>query len=301
VKAHRASVTARFVAACRGLGSLLPESARLVDDRYGARLLGGALAAVVDALSRAPAPLRLAAWAPLLPLLPWTLYMQVRTRVIDDALRAFVARGGRQLVILGAGFDARGWRMQADLRGSTVFEVDHPATHAAKRELFGDDGAVRALAWDFEGQGTGALPERLAAIGHDPNQATFTIWEGVTMYLTPEAFDSTLDAIQGYSAPGSGLAFNYVERSLIDRPSMPARFVGAVVRSVGEPFKLGFGVDELRDRLLAKGFRVRADRELSDIAGELLGDRWRAIAASGRRFAVVERTATAEPVATDYA
>lgn len=294
MKAHRASVTARFVAACRGLGPLLPDSARLVEDPFGARVLGGALASAVRVLSKAPMPLRLAMWAPLLPLLPWTLYMQVRTRVIDDALRAFVARGGRQLVILGAGFDARGWRLRDDLRGATVFEVDHPATHAAKRSLFGDDGAVRALAWDFESEGTGALPERLASIGHDPSQPSFTIWEGVTMYLTPEAFDSTLEAVQRYSAPGSGLAFNYVERSLIDRPSLPARVVGAVVRAVGEPFKLGFAAQELRELLAAKGFCVRDDRELSDIAGELLGDRWRAVAAGGRRFALVERTATAE-------
>jgi methyltransferase (TIGR00027 family) len=272
----------------------LPDSARLVDDPFGARVLGGALAGAIGALARAPLPVRLAAWAPLLPLLPWTLYMQVRTRAIDDSLRAFIARGGRQLVILGAGFDARGWRMLDDLRGADVFEVDHPATHAAKRELFGDDGVVRALAWDFEAQGTGGLPERLAGIGHDPSQPTFTIWEGVTMYLTPEAFDGSLDAVQRYSAPGSGLAFNYVERSLIDRPSMAARLVGAVVRAVGEPFKLGFAPDQLRQRLMAKGFRVLEDRELSDIAADLLGARFRGVAAAGRRFAVVERTATAE-------
>lgn len=294
VKPHRASVTARFVAACRGLGSLLPDSARLVEDPFGARVLGGALASAVGALARAPMPLRLLVWAPLWPMLPWTLYMQVRTRVLDDALRVFVARGGRQLVILGAGFDARGWRLQSDLRGATVFEVDHPATHAAKRALFGDDGAVRALAWDFECEGTRALPERLASIGHDAAEPSFTIWEGVTMYLTPEAFDSTLDAVQRYSAAGSGLAFNYVERSLIDRPSIPARVVATVVRAVGEPFKLGFAPDELCERLAKKGFRVHEDRELSDIAGELLGERWRAVAASGRRFALVERTATAE-------
>jgi methyltransferase (TIGR00027 family) len=294
MKPHRASVTARFVAACRGLGPLLPESAQLVDDPFGARVLGVGFARAVGVLAGAPWPLRLGAWAPLLPLLPWTLYMQVRTRVIDDAVRAFVAGGGRQLVILGAGFDARGWRLRADLRGSAVFEVDHPATHAAKRELFGEGGVVRSLAWDFEAEGTRALPERLAGIGHDPAQPSFTIWEGVTMYLTPEAFDGTLDAVQRYSAAGSGLAFNYVERALIDRPSAPARIVAAAVRAVGEPFKLGFATHELRERLADRGFVVRDDRELSEIAGELLGGRWRAALASGRRFALVERTATAE-------
>jgi methyltransferase (TIGR00027 family) len=266
----------------------------LVDDPFGARVLGGPLERLVQSLAAAPWPVRLGAWAPLLPLLPWTLYMQVRTRVIDDALLAFVERGGRQLVILGAGFDARAWRLRDDLRGAAVFEVDHPATHAAKRALFGDDGAVTALAWDFEAEGTRSLPERLAGLGHDPSQPTFTVWEGVTMYLTPGAFDDTLDAIQSYSALGSGLAFNYVERRLIERPSAPARIVAAAVRAVGEPFKLGFAASELQARLAGRGFVVRDDRELSELAGALLGERWRAVAASGRRFALVERTATAE-------
>lgn len=235
--------------------------------------------------------MRLAVWGPLLPLLPWALYMQVRTRVIDDALRAFLDRGGRQLVILGAGFDARGWRLREDLRGAAVFEVDHPATHAAKRELFGEDASVRALAWDFEVDGTHGLPERLEEIGYDRGQPGFTIWEGVTMYLTPDAFIGTLEAVRRYAAPGSDLAFNYVERSIIDRPGLAARIVSSVVRSVGEPFKLGFVTEELHHLLAENGFRVRFDRELADIAGEMLGDRWRRVAASGRRFALVERAA----------
>ena len=37
-----------------------------------------------------------------------------------------------QVVILGAGFDCRAYRLEA-LRGARVFEIDHPATQAVKR------------------------------------------------------------------------------------------------------------------------------------------------------------------------
>jgi len=57
--------------------------------------------------------------------------MTLRTLAIDDAIRSAPDRG--QLVILGAGLDARAWRMD-ELRDTVVFEVDHPATQAAKRE-----------------------------------------------------------------------------------------------------------------------------------------------------------------------
>src|SRR5690242_14824589 len=117
----RASFTAQWVAACRGAGVLLPDDARLAVDPWGARfgglpswIMGRTAARVVRATS----------------LLRWVMYLQVRTRVIDDALLAFVARGGRQIVILGAGFDCRAARFARELADGVVYEVDHPATQA---------------------------------------------------------------------------------------------------------------------------------------------------------------------------
>jgi methyltransferase (TIGR00027 family) len=49
-----------------------------------------------------------------------------RTRLIDDLVTDARSSIG-QLVILGAGFDSRAWRLPG-LEEVTVFEVDHPAT-----------------------------------------------------------------------------------------------------------------------------------------------------------------------------
>ena len=78
--------------------------------------------------------------------------MQVRTRVIDDVMLDFVRAGGRQVVLLGAGFDCRALRFERELEGATVFEVDHPATQSKKkRVLEGERGAhTEYVAWDFE-------------------------------------------------------------------------------------------------------------------------------------------------------
>jgi methyltransferase (TIGR00027 family) len=56
--------------------------------------------------------------------------MAVRTVAIDDAIRE---AANPQLVILGAGFDGRAWRM-SELRNVAVIEVDHPDTQREKRE-----------------------------------------------------------------------------------------------------------------------------------------------------------------------
>src|SRR6476469_6821790 len=144
------SRTAAWVAAARTMGTLLPPEARLADDPYGLRLaLGlGAPPRVAAAVVR---------W--LLPMRVWVMYMQVRTRILDDILLEFVARGGTQVVLLGAGYDCRALRFAERLAGATVFEVDHPATQGRKRRVLGAPAqGVRYLAWDFEAHPMSELP-----------------------------------------------------------------------------------------------------------------------------------------------
>src|SRR5512146_1879492 len=107
----------------------------------------------------------------------------VRTMVIDEALRSSLAP---QLVLLGAGLDARAWRMD-ELASTVAFEVDHPAMQPHKqRKVEGLRPAAREVRFvpvDFESQ---SLGERLAAAGHDASVRTFWIWEGVIPYLRLE-------------------------------------------------------------------------------------------------------------------
>ena len=59
------------------------------------------------------------------------IFNQFRTVILDRAITSGPAP--EQLVILGAGLDSRAWRLDA-LKDSVVFEVDHPASQAWKRE-----------------------------------------------------------------------------------------------------------------------------------------------------------------------
>ncbi len=54
-----------------------------------------------------------------------------RTRLIDDWIGESIGQA-EQVVLLGAGFDTRAWRLAA-LNSVKVFEVDHPATAKVKR------------------------------------------------------------------------------------------------------------------------------------------------------------------------
>ena len=64
-----------------------------------------------------------------------------------------IAGGATQLVILGAGYDGRAWRMP-ELADVKVFEVDHPDTQGDERahmaELPPEAGVVSFVSIDFE-------------------------------------------------------------------------------------------------------------------------------------------------------
>src|SRR5689334_11027033 len=59
--------------------------------------------------------------------------MMIRTRFIEERLEHAIRNGATQVVILGAGFDTRAYRLLHLLKNVRVFEVDRPVTQALKR------------------------------------------------------------------------------------------------------------------------------------------------------------------------
>jgi methyltransferase (TIGR00027 family) len=262
------SRTAQWVAAARGLGRLLGDDVRLADDPYGLAFSSSRVARLVDGH---PGD-RAAAIARVPGLSTWIVYMQVRTRLIDDAVRAFAATGGRQVVVLGAGYDCRALRLP-ELAEAAVYEVDHPATQGHKLATLAQLGVTtpaHTLAWDFETQPLDDLPGALAELGHEPGAPTLTIWEGVTMYLTEGAIDASLHAIASWSAPGSALAIDYLPKSRMTAHSLATRVVSAMVQRLGEPFKFGWDPEALPGYLEARGFDLVRDVAIVDAARTLL-------------------------------
>lgn len=274
------SRTAAWVAAARHFGRLLPEDIRLADDPYGAVFTSARLAGLIEAaientdggtlgnaLRRIRHPLTM------IPgLREWILYMQVRTRVIDDALRAFVMQGGHQLVVLGAGYDCRALRMP-ELDDCRVFEVDHPATQDHKRavlERHGIESPSTYVTWNFEERPVEDLPEYLTELGHDATAPTFTIWEGVTMYLSEPAIDASLRAIAEWSGPTGELAMTYFAKDRLAKPSLATRVMRAAVSTIGEPWRWGWSPAELPAYLAERGLELADDIALSDAAKEYL-------------------------------
>ena len=179
-----------------------------------------------------------------------------RSRVTETLIEERVADGIGQYVVLGAGYDTFAWRRPDLVDRLTVFEVDHPATQARKREVVADlsdgDPPVRFVPIDFERE---RLVDVLAAAGWRRDKPTFFSWLGVTMYLTDAATFATLEFVAD-AAPASTIVFQYsIDLDLLSEGSRVVRRSAMEgMERAGEPWINFYRPDELVARVRALGF-----------------------------------------------
>lgn len=245
------SRTAQVMAFFRALESACPASVRLFDDPLAMAVLARTFREVAR-LSRFKLPRRII-YALIDRQWPGARTSGIaRTRLIDDWLTTAVRDGASQVVLLGAGFDSRAWRLQI-LSRTAVFEIDHPATSREKRNRLAaarlDPSRIVQVAVDFERD---SVADALYAKGFDRQRRTAVVWEGVTNYLTEPAIGAILRWVSGLG-PGSTLAFTYIHAGLL---SDPKSFDGgeeilASVAEAGERWTYGIDPAELSARLEA--------------------------------------------------
>ena len=206
---------------------------------------------------------------------PMRLFIAIRTRFAEDHLADAVQRGVRQLVVLGAGLDTYAYR-GAHAGRLIVFEVDHPATQAWKRERLDEAGIalprnLRFAPVDFEAE---RLSDGLRAAGFDPSQPSFFTWLGVVPYLTADAVTGTLSFI-GSLPGGAAVVFDYGSPTGALSAEARARHaaLAARVAEAGEPFLSLFEPAELAGHLRAAGFTLVRDWGAAEISARYLSGR----------------------------
>ena len=111
-------------------------------------------------------------------------WVAVRTRFLDELVDGAVADGIRQVVIVGAGLDARAYRLALP-RDLTVFEIDHGEVLALKQRLIDElelmsECRRRVVVADLVADDWLQL---LAETGWTPAQPTVWLAEGLLVYL----------------------------------------------------------------------------------------------------------------------
>jgi methyltransferase (TIGR00027 family) len=296
----RASRTAEQNALFRALESSLPEGERLFEDPLARAFLKWPLA-LVARIARIPG---------LQSLVPWYIDRRwpgvrssvvARTRLIDETIAAALSEHPEQLVILGAGFDSRAFRLPG-LRGITVFEVDHPDTQAAKQRVLARalpalPTQVRFVACDFQQR---SLEAAMAAAGYSEAARSFLLWEGVTSYLTEAAVDVTLRWC-ARASPGSLLLFTYVHRDVLTNPG---RFQGterlfASLAKAGEELRWGIEPKQLPGFLAERGLQLESDLGAADYRVRYYGDAAREMRGHEFYRVALARIRSESPLARD--
>lgn len=256
------SFTALYVAYARALATHDPVLSRACVDPYAEQLLPRPLARLCVRAGRRPTLLHA------LETLTFGLskHLALRTALIDRALEQALAEGVDQLVVLGAGFDARAHRLAA-LANATVYEVDHPATQRMKRKRAATlpvrARALHYVACNFE---HGGLERALARAGFSAARRSLFLWEGVTMYLPRESVAASLAAIAALSAEQSVLIATYLTPHLVHGGAQLARGAARLLGLVAEPIRFHAPPSELAALLAQHGFQMLSDASPRDVA-----------------------------------
>jgi methyltransferase (TIGR00027 family) len=255
------SRTALGAAICRLIEQYQPEKTRLFYDPVAKELVGGSVRILMKFASMRNFTMKQT------DAVAKGIYgVQIcRTRYIDDVVQATISQGIKQLVILGAGYDTRPYRLP-EMESVKVFEVDLPAVQDDKKKKLQKylgrlPEHVTFIPIDFDTQ---TLETVFTGTAFDPSMPAIFIWEGVTQYISEEAVRQTL-AFVGKSAPGSIIVFTYVLKSIIERHSdIPGanHMMDVVARQ--SPWVFGLEPSGIQDFLKPYGLTMIAEVGNSD-------------------------------------
>lgn len=190
-----------------------------------------------------------------------------RVRFFDDFVKKSIDEGIEQLVILGAGYDSRAYRIEG-LKKIKTFEVDHPTTQNIKMEkikmILGSlPGHVVYVPCNLETEDFG---QRLTDMGYNWHVKTLFLMEGLLMYLQPKAVDEILSFIVKNSGKNSSILFDYFPQSAVDGSSKleSGRNIRNQVSQLGEPFKFGIKEGTVETFLTQRGFTQTCNVTIED-------------------------------------
>jgi methyltransferase (TIGR00027 family) len=260
MKDDRPSSTALLIAASTvylkrdpAIAPLIPDAMAAVCEAFLARA-SPRVAACVKFVSRPGCR-----WLPRLaqylagPGLP--LHFIVRKCFIEDNVRAALAEGTTQVVVLGAGFDTLAWRLHTSHPAVLFFEIDHPSTQRIKCDaLQRCDANLRFVPADFTRQTLQQVLAQCPGFRHD--LPTIFVIEGVLMYLTAAEVDALFAALP--HAARVRVIFSVMETLPDGRSGFHnATFLtGRVLRLWREPFRSSFSRPAIQSFLARHGYAL---------------------------------------------
>ena len=182
-----------------------------------------------------------------------------RTLHLDTAMMNFVAKGGRDIVIVGVGWDMRPFRLPLP-SGTRIFELDFPTTLTERRRrlaqlMVAEPIGVSRCSIPLDVRTMPLAPSLTEHL--DASNRVFIAWEGMSMYFQEDEVRSVLKGmIPLLRHPDSLLWMDLVDRRAVEHPEEFPESVGNFMRGMqilGEPFT--FGIDSVPEFVESSGLR----------------------------------------------
>ncbi len=192
-------------------------------------------------------------------------YLAARTLFYDQAVRDGLDHEASQVVIVGAGYDSRAWRLARP--GVRFFEVDHLATQTDKQRRAPAGGPIYVAA-DLDADD---VAEPLRAAGLSDAETTLYVAEGLIMYLSEFRVRRLFESLSRLGAEGSSLVTNFgIGFADDDRTSVRSLVRRGLIALRGEPFKFRLPAEQATGFLAETGWTVNAAMTGPEIAQRYL-------------------------------
>ncbi len=180
---------------------------------------------------------------------------------MQQQVEGAIKQGARQVLVLGAGFDTLCLRLAPQHGHVQFFEVDHPATSAAKARgvaLVGQPANMIQIAADL---GEQALSKVLSEDGRwQSSLPSVLLAEGLFQYLTDDEVRGLLREGAACTSPGSRLAFSH---------AIPGkrRMLSTLARLIGEPWNSAVRSEDLPEYVKGTGWTIISDVDTDSAHG----------------------------------
>lgn len=214
--------------------------------------------------------------------LSWVI---ARTHIFDHLMEStlLAERDITQVVILGAGFDTRFYRLLfPNDREIHFFELDEAYTQSRKRGVLhsipeyayknGKDRVkVNYVPINFEHESIETVLTRHRH--YNKHAKTFFLWEAVSVYLNESAITEVLEFVKRCSGPGSLLAFDIrYQEAITAKKKYKMSPLASTVGKLREPYKFGIPEGSSRAWIQSAGFDVHALYGPSELAEYVTSD-----------------------------
>ena len=262
--------TAQGVAKQRLIETIAKPDERIIFDPYADRFVLGA--SVIKLIGH-----KLNVWLAKKLVPGFHEHLISRTRFIDDLVERSTASEFEQYVILGAGYDCRAHRLELP-SSLKIFEVDQSEVQARKRSKLPEKPPnsenITYVAVDFADQ---SLSEQLLEAGFDQSKSTVFTLEGVSQYITKEAFTSIVKELATLAQTADSIVFvSYVSELLKRNPKAcfgtgypnaekKARLIMYGSEKAGEPWISFYSDGEIDSVLSQSGYSIIENVTLKDL------------------------------------